>query len=138
MPDLRGLLIRHEGMRLRPYLDTQGKITIGVGRNLEDVGITSDEALYLLEKDIVRAMAAAAVFSWYPKLDPVRKDVVVSMVFNLGLGKLTEFRRLIQAMERADYEAAANEMLASKWSAQVKGRAVELAAMMRTGQYQEG
>lgn len=36
-------LSRDEGRRLKPYLDTVGKTTIGVGRNLTDVGISEDE-----------------------------------------------------------------------------------------------
>lgn len=135
MNDLRGMLIRHESMRLRPYLDTKGKITIGVGRNLEDVGISSDEALYMLDKDILRARAASATFAWYQRLDPTRKDVIISMVFNMGLDRFTGFKRMLAAMERSDFESAANEMLASEWSAQVKSRATELAQMMRTGEY---
>lgn len=145
---IRELLTRHEGLRLKPYFDccgkllhecrctAKGKATIGVGRNLEDVGLSAEEAMHLLDKDILRARAAAATFAWYPKLDPVRKDVVVSMVFNLGLQGFSEFKRLIFALAQRDYERAASEMLASRWASQVKSRAVELAAMMRTGVYQ--
>lgn len=137
MGDIRGLLMRHEGMRLRPYLDTKGKITIGVGRNLEDVGITTDEAFYLLDKDVTRATAAAATFAWFPALDTVRKDVIISMVFNMGLTRFAEFKRLIEALEKSDFEQAAKEMLQSQWAAQVKDRAAELARMMRTAKYAE-
>ncbi len=42
---LRQMLIRHEGLRRKPYRDTVGKLTIGAGRNLDDVGITREEAL---------------------------------------------------------------------------------------------
>jgi len=137
MANLRGLLIRHESLRLKPYLDSAGKITIGVGRNLEDMGITSEEAIYLLDKDIVRATAAGAVFAWFPMLDQVRKDVIVSMIFNMGLTRFSEFRLMIKAMERKDYESAAHEMMASRWASQVKSRATELASMMRTGRYRD-
>lgn len=42
------MLIRHEGLKLKPYQCTAGKLTIGVGRNIEDMGITEDEAIYML------------------------------------------------------------------------------------------
>lgn len=50
MSRLHDMLIRHEGLRLKPYHDTVRKLTIGIGRNLDDVGITHEEALILLER----------------------------------------------------------------------------------------
>lgn len=41
-----------EGVRFKPYRDTVGKLTIGVGRNLDDRGISPGEADYLLANDI--------------------------------------------------------------------------------------
>ena len=49
---LKDMLIRHEGLKLKPYLCTAGKLTIGVGRNIQDRGITYQEAMMLLENDI--------------------------------------------------------------------------------------
>jgi len=135
MDELKSLLLRHEGLRLKAYSDTCGKITIGVGRNIEDVGISSTEAMYLLENDITRAKAGAYTFHWYPKLDEARKDVVVSMIFNLGLGGFCKFMRLIEALEVQNYSKAADEMLDSTWAHQVGERAKELATIMRTGEH---
>jgi lysozyme len=137
LSDLRSLLIRHEGLRLKPYLDSKGKITIGVGRNIEDRGITVQEALYLLENDIAWARTEAKnAFPWFGDLSDVRQDVVLSMVFNLGTPRLSGFKRMLAALAKGDYSLAANEMLVSQWAEQVGHRAVELAAMMKTGQYQ--
>ena len=36
-------LIAHEGLKLQVYQDTLGIDTIGIGRNLEDRGITKEE-----------------------------------------------------------------------------------------------
>lgn len=135
MNDLRALLMQDEGLELKPYLDTKGIMSIGVGRNLEANGISSDEALYLLDNDIKKATAAAATFKWFDKIDPVRKDVIVSMVFNMGLDKFCGFKRMIAAMERGDFPQAATEMLASMWSAEVGKRAARLAGMMQSGSY---
>lgn len=131
---LKLMLIEHEGLRLKPYKDTQGFLTIGVGRNLEGTGLTEAEAMHLLDNDISRVVAyCRQAFAWFNGLDDVRQNVVCSMVFNLGAAGFAEFKKLIAAIERKDFEAAANEMLCSRWAAQVKGRAVELAAMMRDG-----
>jgi lysozyme len=133
---LKGLLLKHEGMRTKPYRDTVGKLTIGVGRNLDDVGISDEEALYLLENDIARAKQAAdEELVWFEALDPVRQDVVLSMIFQLGLAGFRKFRRFKRAMDRNDYAMASKEMLESDWAKQVPKRAEELAEMMRTGRY---
>ncbi len=132
---LRAQLIRHEGERLKPYLDTVGKLTIGVGRNLDDVGITADESAYLLSGDIDRATRGlfARYPTWFPTLDPVRQSVLVNMAFNLGLARLAGFTRTLACVAGGQYGDAADAMRQSKWATQVKGRAVELSEQMRTG-----
>ena len=127
------ILIRDEGMKLRSYLDTKGKITIGVGRNLEDVGISEEEAMILLRNDLAVARKEAAKYSWYPALDEVRQDVVLCMIFNMGASKFAEFKRFFAALDRHDFDSAASEMLSSVWASQVGKRAVRLAAMMKCG-----
>lgn len=135
MSDLRSMLMQDETLRLKPYLDTKGRITIGVGRCLDTAGISAQEAVYLLENDITRSRAAAATFPWFPGLDPVRQDVVTAMVFNMGLSGFCEFRLMIAAIQKQDFSAAATEMLGSQWATQVGDRAVRLAGMMHSGQY---
>lgn len=126
-------LTRDEGRRLKPYVDTVGKTTIGVGRNLTDVGISDAECDTLLSNDIDRTVAwLDRNLPWWRQLDPVRQRVVVNMAFNMQGGLLT-FTNTLAAMKRGDYAAAADGMLASKWAGQVGARATRLAAMMRSG-----
>ena len=128
------LLITHEGLRLKPYRDTVGKLTIGVGRNLDDVGITEEEALYLLKNDIRRTIKfLSAVLPFWDRLSETRKIVLIDMCFNLGAKKFMSFKKMRKALEEGNYETAADEMLDSKWARQVKGRAQTLARMMREG-----
>ena len=126
-------LMRHEGVRLKPYLDTVGKWTIGCGRNISDKGITHDEALFLLENDLDECIHDLSVFPWFVALDPVRQRVVIDMRFNLGPSRLRSFKHTLAAVARGDYEAAAKGMLKSLWAKQVGQRAIRLAAMMRSG-----
>lgn len=131
---LRAQLQRHEGLRLKPYLDPVGKMTIGYGRNLDDVGITRDEANYLLNGDIERVVKGLLTrFPWVEALDPVRQSVLINMAFNLGVKGLAAFERTLLAVQQDRFTDAAEGMLASKWASQVGGRAVELAEQMRTG-----
>jgi lysozyme len=103
MSRLREMLIRHEGLRLKPYRDTGNKLTIGIGRNLEEVGITREEALLLLDNDIARVgREVERAFPWFSRLNPARKDVVLNMVFNLGLSRFRRFRK----MRQGKYEPA--------------------------------
>ena len=134
---LKKMLIRHEALRLKPYKDSVGKLTIGVGRNLDDRGITEAEAMLLLSNDIGDALADAKKFSWFGQLDSARQDVIVNMVFNLGLTRFSGFKKMIAALEHGNYPEAADQMLDSKWARQVGLRASELSQMMREGRYKE-
>ena len=134
MHSIEDQLILHEGMRLRPYRCTAGKLTIGVGRNLEDKGISHHEAMMLLRNDIEEITGQLERHSWYVALGPVRRKVLIDMAFNLGVQGLSKFRKMIEALKRADYEAAADEMVNSRWYRQVGERGRRLERMMRTGE----
>lgn len=132
MESLVDMLIRHEGLKLKPYRDTVGKLTIGVGRNLDDLGLTENEARYLLENDLGRVRAELDVaLPWWRALDLPRQTVLQNMAFNLGLPRLLTFKRFLSALQQGDNQLAAGEMLASTWATQVHRRAVELAGIMQ-------
>ncbi len=127
-------LERHEGKRLFPYLDTVGKWTVGIGRNLTDRGISEADCYRWLREDIDLAIRElTARYAWFPLLDEVRQRVLIDMHVNLGMQRLKGFRKFLAAVERGDWRTAAAEMLDSKWARQVGRRAVTLAEMMRTG-----
>lgn len=131
---LKELLIKHEGIKSKVYVDTEGILTVGVGRNLEDVGVSHDEAMVMLDNDIKRVLYACwHEFPWFADLNEDRQNVVANMVFNLGLEGFKKFKKMIAAIQRDDYVEAACQMVDSRWAAQVKSRAVELAVMMKGG-----
>ena len=136
MTRLHEMLIRHEGLRLKPYRDTVGKLTIGIGRNLDDVGITREEAMILLNHDIAKVQREVKkTFPWFSHLNGVRKNVVLNRVFNLGLPRLRQFKKAIAALRANRWDEAAKQMLDSRWARQVGRRARELASMMKSGKY---
>ena len=130
------LIKRHEGLRLKPYKDTEGVLTVGYGHNLERE-ITEIEAERLLKIDLQMAETDCNKFHWYHALDEVRQGVILNMVFNLGLTRFSGFKKTIGFIENGQYFMAATEMLDSKWAKQVGRRAVDLSYMMRTGTWYE-
>ena len=132
--ELINRIIKHEGLRLKPYRCTAGKLTIGIGRNLDDVGITENEARYLLKNDLQRShIDCLNAFGWYAGLDETRQGVICEMCFNLGLARLKGFKKMLTAVETGNYALAAQEMLASQWAKQVGQRARTLADIMKRG-----
>lgn len=142
---LRQQLIHHEGLRLKPYRDSRGILTIGVGHNMEAYpvekilnrtvgpqGITEAEAMKILDFDIDRVIRDVEnnIFAYKRESEP-RQHVLLDMAFNLGINGLLRFQYMLAALERRDYKRAADEMINSTWAGQVKGRAIRLANMMR-------
>ena len=133
---LEDQLIDHEGLELKPYRCTAEKLTIGVGRNIEDRGITEDEARYLLKNDI--KIVEDELLEKKPVvagLDAVRQRVLVDMGFNLGIPTLLKFQNMWAAIEEEDFETAADEAMDSRWAKQVGRRAERLCQAMATGEW---
>ncbi len=127
-------LTKHEDCKLKPYRCTAGKLTIGVGRNLDDRGITAAEAHHLLGNDIAKcAKELDNSVQWWRQMNLTRQRVILDMCFNLGLEGLLKFTNTLEAMKNEHYSSAADNMLQSKWAKQVGQRAKTLATMMRVG-----
>lgn len=127
-------LRRHEGERLKPYRCSSGKLTIGVGRNLDDRGITAAESAYLLNNDIDRVwVELESRMPWIRQLNEARQRVLLDMAFNLGIDGLMKFRNTLATIRAGDYQKAGVMMLDSLWAKQVDNRARRLARMMQTG-----
>lgn len=131
---LKEELIRDEGLRLKPYRCTAGKLTIGVGRNLDDVGISASEAAYLLQHDIDRVLAELNLrLPWWAGLSENRQRALVNFTFNVGIGTVLTFKRTLALLQDGKYEEAADEMLNSKWAKQVGTRSKRVTDMIRKG-----
>lgn len=126
-------LTRDEGMRLKTYRCTAGKLTIGIGRNLDDVGITGSEArlfgcetaaaaMALIKHFGVTKLQAESLFAndivgcerdldrrlpWWRTLDDVRQRVLLNMCFNLGINRLLGFKNTLRMIQRHEFEDAA-------------------------------
>lgn len=139
-PQLSDDLKRDEGCRTTAYEDTVGVWTIGYGHAHVAPGTvwTLAQCSDALTTDIARAVALCTVhIPWWLALNDARQDVMVNLMFNMGWGDgvhgLSSFKNTLRAIEDGRYVAAAAGLLASRWAKQVKGRAIRLAAQMRTG-----
>jgi len=131
------MLIRDEGVRYKPYRCPAGKLSIGVGRNLEDVGINWAEANLMLEHDIARSIDSAKTIlgdGVWLAMGEARQMAVVNMIYNIGPFGFVKFKKLITALRVRDYAAAAKEALDSRWARQVGKRAERIAHMLRTNE----
>lgn len=136
--NVRDLVTLHEGVRRFPYTDTVGKLTVGIGFNLTDVGLLPEEMEFILDNRLRLAEREfAAVYPWYNELDDVRKAVLLDMTYNMGLRVLSQFVNTLAMIRQGRYADAATNMLKSKWARQVGKRAQRLARMMETGQWPE-
>lgn len=128
-------LQRDEGVRLKPYRDTVGKMTIGVGRNLDDRGITEVEAGVLLATDIgIVADDLDRNIPWWRDLPEPARRGLANMAFNLGWPRLAQFHNMLDALQNQDFPAAAKAALASKWAIQVGSRARRIAKLYEDSQ----
>jgi lysozyme len=127
-------LIQYEGLKLKPYVDTVGKRTIGIGRNLYDVGISEVEAKMLCFNDIDRTISLLNNYlPWWQKLDDNRQRALCNMCFNVGISNLLNFKKMLAYLEQGNYLQASLEALNSKWATQVGKRAQDIAKILKEG-----
>lgn len=134
-PALVAMLTRHEGIRLRPYRDTVGKLTIGIGRNLDDVGISADEARLLCANDIERAQEGLdSALPWWRSLDAARQRALTDLAFNMGIAGLLTFQHTLACLAQGDYTEAARGLRESLWAKQVGAvRVADITGLIEKG-----
>jgi len=154
--ELVKMIAIHEGIVLNVYQDHLGINTVGIGRNLDDRGITDgellfmnktiddvyddglteEEAYYLCMNDI--AIVEKELLDSKPivnQLSAVRQMVLVDMAFNMGVPRLKLFKNMWLAIEKVNYPLACEEMIDSRWASQVGNRAMKLSLAMKNGEW---
>ena len=126
----------NEGFRQTAYRDSLGRLTVGYGLCIDPevigAGITEEEAAAILTMRLraVRDSVARAIPDLETMPDPVQR-ALVEMAYQMGVGGLTGFRKMLLALEARDYETAADEALDSVWSRQTPNRAKKVTDLMR-------
>ena len=126
----------HEGLRTHPYTDTVGKLTIGIGRNLTDDGITAAEAKALCLGDVIEAEGELDRHTpWWRNMDETRQQVLAELAFMLGWPRLSGFHQMLGKLEVGNTAGAAEELLSSALATELPARSRLLAAAMKTGAF---
>lgn len=131
MNNLKNWIKKYEGFSSVPYFDTGRKLHIGYGRNLDDHGVSEEEADYLLENDIAHCLDNLNRMEWFISQPDGVKDALINMCFNIGFTRLLTFQKMIDALVAKDYTKAASEALDSRWAEEVGQRAKDIAVMIR-------
>ena len=130
---LRETITRHEGSRLNMYQDTLGIWTIGVGHNIEEKGISPAVMELMLDEDIEEAISELKrSVSFFSKMPEQVQEALVNLSFNMGIPRLMQFKKTLAYLRDGDFEAAADELLDSRYAEQVGRRADEVAEMIRS------
>lgn len=132
--DLVMMLKRHEGFRSKPYRCSAGKLTIGYGKNIEDVGISKQEATYLLLEDIERASKdVKSILLDFDRFTINRQNALINMMFNLGINRFKQFKKMILAIKKDDWIEVSRQAKDSRWHNQVGVRAIEIEDLLKKG-----
>lgn len=134
-PELLASTKVHEGFRKRAYQDSVGVWTIGFGTNLQELEIDEELATEWLYNKLRQAEVSAGGYPWFRELSQARRDVILEMLYNLGLPRFDKFVKLKQALAEKNFAKASDEMRDSEWAKQVGVRAARLALQMRRGEY---
>lgn len=128
-----------EGNKRMAYRCTAGKLTIGIGRNLDAKGLSKSEVLFLFQNDIRDCLADLAFFlPWYKQLDAARQEALINMCFALGITGLRGFKQMLKALQEGNWKKAHDEALDSEWQRELQRlgskRLIRIANTFLTGE----
>lgn len=126
-------LIRDEGWKVRPYRDSRGLLTVGVGHNLDAQGLCEEAIVAQLRHDI-RAVEDKldVVMPWWKNKPEQVQRVLVNLGFNLGVdGLQNKWPLTVAHIKAGNYDLAAKAIRSNKvYTSQVGQRAERLAILL--------
>ena len=139
---LRRELDEDEGCVYEIYLDHLGYPTFGIGhlvtkRDREhgwSVGTDVDEYRVheVFEEDVQTVLSdCKKLYHNFYDLPEEVQLIIANMMFNMGLTRLSKFKGMKRGIDDCDWQAAADEMVDSRWYRQVTNRAERLVKRMR-------
>lgn len=141
MPDpmLEQRIIEHEGIKKSAYNDSRGYLTIGIGFLIDprmNAGLSVEECMMILRSRIANLERQLSQYAWFTIQDPVRRNVIIEMAYNLGVNGLLGFKKMIAALGERQVGTASVEMGKSLWAEQIgAARLKDMQGRMREGSY---
>lgn len=124
-------LERDEGLKLTMYRCSEGYLTIGVGHNLEARPISERAARQILEDDVLDCLAALdRAIPWWRSLPEAPQRGLINMCFQLGIGGLLKFQRMLEALKARDWRSVRTHAMDSLWARQTPARAARVADLL--------
>lgn len=130
--DLFTYIKQHEGLRLKPYTDTTGHITIGYGTNISEISEAEAHSLFSLRLMKITEELYKKL-PWIKNLSNQRQMALIDMSYNMGVPKLLQFHDMLESIHAGKFEQAAKDMLNSRYAKQVPSRANSNAKLIREG-----
>ena len=137
--ELKEQIKEHEGFVPRTYKDSLGKRTIGFGHLCvepeqwdDDKEYTREELERVFDKDFDEALKNAESLIGERSINFIAKQVIIEMVFQLGIGGVGKFKKMWSALDSEDYGEASFQMMDSLWAKQTPNRAEKLSQKMRS------
>lgn len=140
------LLEFEEGYREKAYYCTEGYPTIGIGLKIGPYKAPLSNYTFTMSKtvayadlaervEVIKAQLATSKETMvaYDNCNTARKSILESMSYQLGFSGLCKFRKMLNALERSDFQEAANQALDSRWAKQTPNRANRHAEVIKTG-----
>jgi len=136
------MIKKHEGVRTKPYKDSLGLWTVGVGHLIGDGKslppewdreLTKEEVETLFLKDYEKHKQMAMKTPGWSKANETGQAAMIDLAFNMGGSWYKKFPATSKALEAGDFEKAADNLKDSKWYQQVKSRGVTIVDMIRNG-----
>ncbi len=142
MEKLREELEADEGVKYEIYNDHLGYATFGIGHLILDsdpeqgssVGtpVSESRVIEAFEQDCENVLSDCNIlYEDFDDLPEEAQQVIANMMFNMGRPRLSKFKGMKRGVDSRDWNAAADEMVDSKWYRQVTKRADRLVVRMR-------
>lgn len=137
--DLMERIKKHEGFVPKIYKDSLGFATIGYGHLVlpeeqweEGKEYSKEQLEHVFKTDFNNAVGQATGLMDGMDLDDKAREVIIEMVFQLGVGGVGKFKKMWEALRNKDYGEASFQMMDSRWAKQTPNRAESLSKVMRS------
>ncbi len=140
---LREELEIDEGVEYQIYKDHLGYPTFGIGHLIlesdpehgeeDGTSVSEERVIEVFENDVKTVVSDCEIL--YPDFDDLPEEaqrVIANMMFNMGRPRLSKFKGMKRGVDSRDWNAAADEMVDSRWYRQVTNRADRLVVRMRS------